>query len=85
MFEGTIGLIISRKSTDNTMLKRKRTKAQTHIYKALNRQLILEQRKPHKKLGVGGDTKGVIGIRISKKNRQQNDQKKSCKKTNNDL
>jgi hypothetical protein len=78
MFEGTIGLIISRKSTDNTMLKRKRTKAQTHIYKALNRQLILEPRKPHQKLGVGGDTKGVIGIRISKKNRQQNDQLKSC-------
>jgi hypothetical protein len=29
------------------MFKRKRTKAQTHIYKALNRQLILESRKLH--------------------------------------
>ena len=31
------------------------------------------------------DTKGVIRIRISKKNRQYNGQKKKCKKINNDL
>jgi hypothetical protein len=31
------------------------------------------------------DTKGVIRIRISKKNRQHNGQKKKYKKTNNDL
>ena len=31
------------------------------------------------------DTKGVIRIRISKTNRQQNDQKKKYKRTNNDL
>jgi hypothetical protein len=32
-----------------------------------------------------GDTKGVIRIRISKKNRQHNGQKKKYKGTNNDL
>jgi hypothetical protein len=31
------------------------------------------------------DTKGVIRIRISKKNRQNNGQKKRHKRTNNDL
>ena len=31
------------------------------------------------------DTKGAIRIRISKKNRQCNDQKKKYKRTNNDL
>jgi hypothetical protein len=31
------------------------------------------------------DTKGAIRIRISKKNRQHNDQKKKYKRTNNDL
>ena len=31
------------------------------------------------------DTKGIIRIRISKKNRQHNDQKKNDKRTNNDL
>ena len=31
------------------------------------------------------DTKGAIRIRISKKNRQQNNQKKNYKRTNNDL
>jgi hypothetical protein len=31
------------------------------------------------------DTKGVIRIRKSKKNRQRNDQKKNYKRTNNDL
>jgi len=31
------------------------------------------------------DTKGVIQIRISKKNRQHNGQKKKHKRTNNDL
>ena len=31
------------------------------------------------------DTKGVIRIRISKKNRPHNDQKKKYKRTNNDL
>jgi len=31
------------------------------------------------------DTKGVIRIRISKKNRQHNGQKKMYKRTNNDL
>jgi len=31
------------------------------------------------------DTKGVIRIRISKKNRQHNAQKKKYKRTNNDL
>jgi uncharacterized protein (DUF2141 family) len=31
------------------------------------------------------DTKGVIRIRISKKNRQHNGQKKKHKRTNNDL
>jgi hypothetical protein len=31
------------------------------------------------------DTKGVIRIRISKKNRQHNDQKKKYKRPNNDL
>ena len=47
MFEDTTVLIISRKSTDNKMFKRKRTKVQTHIYKALNIQLILEPLKLH--------------------------------------
>jgi hypothetical protein len=32
-----------------------------------------------------GDTKGVIRIRKSKKNRQHNGQKKKYKRTNNDL
>ena len=32
-----------------------------------------------------GDTKGLIRIRISKKNRQHNGQKKINKRTNNDL
>ena len=31
------------------------------------------------------DTKGAIRIRLSKKNRQHNDQKKKDKRTNNDL
>ena len=31
------------------------------------------------------DTKGVIIIRLSKKNRQHNDQKKTYRRTNNDL
>ena len=31
------------------------------------------------------DTKGVIKIHISKKNKQHNDQKKKYKRTNNDL
>ena len=31
------------------------------------------------------DTKGAISIRISKKNRQHNGQKKKYKRTNNDL
>ena len=31
------------------------------------------------------DTKGVIRIRISKKNRQHNSQKEKYKRTNNDL
>jgi hypothetical protein len=31
------------------------------------------------------DTKGVIRIRITKKNRQHNGQKKKCKGTNNEL
>ena len=31
------------------------------------------------------DTKGAISIRISKKNRQHNDQNKKYKRTNNDL
>ena len=31
------------------------------------------------------DTKGVIRIRISKKNRQHNDEEKKYKRTNNDL
>jgi hypothetical protein len=31
------------------------------------------------------DTKGVIRIRTSKKNKQHNDQKKKDKRTNNDL
>jgi hypothetical protein len=31
------------------------------------------------------DTKGIIGIHISKKNRQHNGQKKKYKRTNNDL
>jgi hypothetical protein len=31
------------------------------------------------------DTKGIIRIRISKKNRQHNGQKKKYKRTNNDL
>jgi hypothetical protein len=31
------------------------------------------------------DTKGVVKIRISKKNRQHNGQKKKYKRTNNDL
>ena len=30
------------------------------------------------------DTKGATRIRISKKNRQHNGQKKKCKRTNND-
>jgi hypothetical protein len=39
MFEDTTGLIINRKLTDNAMLKIERTKAQTQMYKVLNRQL----------------------------------------------
>ena len=36
-------------------------------------------------LGRVEDTKGTIRIRISKKNRQHNGQKKKYKRTNNDL
>jgi hypothetical protein len=46
------GLIINRKLTDNTMLKIERTKAQTQMYKVLNRQLNLEPCKSHIKLRV---------------------------------
>jgi hypothetical protein len=46
-------------------------KSITHKYK----QLLIEEFE---------DTKGVIRIRISQKNRQHNDQKKKDKRTNND-
>ena len=35
--------------TDNTMVKRKRTKGQTMIYKTLHRKLTIEQHETHKK------------------------------------
>ena len=43
---------------------------------SLNHKLMLEEFE---------DTKGVIRIRKSRKNRQHNDQKKTYKGTNNDL
>ena len=52
MFEDTTELIINRKLTDNAMLKIERTKAQTQMYKVLNRQLNLEPCKSHIKLRV---------------------------------
>ena len=39
----------------------------------------------YESLGYKEDTKGVIRIRISKKNIQHNDQNKKNKRTNNDL
>jgi hypothetical protein len=45
--------------------------------KAYDRGLLLEEEFE--------DTKGVIRIRISKKDSQHNDQKKKYKRTNNDL
>ena len=46
MFEDTTGVIRSRKwkkEKNNTMVKRKRTKGQTTIYKTLHRKLKVEQ------------------------------------------
>jgi hypothetical protein len=42
--------------TDNTMVKRKSTKRQTTIYKALHRNLRIEQRVPHYTSGVNSCT-----------------------------
>ena len=36
-----------RRSTENTMAKRKRTKGQSMIYKILHRKLKIEQHEPH--------------------------------------
>jgi hypothetical protein len=38
---------VNRKKTDNTMVKRKRTKRQTTIYKTLHRTLKIEHNEPH--------------------------------------
>jgi hypothetical protein len=40
----------NRRRTDNTMAKRKRTKAQIIIFKILHRELKIEQNEPHLKL-----------------------------------
>jgi hypothetical protein len=37
---------INRRRTDNTMIKRKRTKGQTTIYKTLHRKLTTEKHEP---------------------------------------
>ena len=62
-----------KRRTDNTKTKRKKTNEQTVIYKTLHRKEEFE------------DTKGVIRIRKSQKDRQHNGQKKKDKGTNSDL
>jgi hypothetical protein len=59
--------------TDNTMAKR---------YQRGNQNPYIEEEQTTQ---WPQDTKGVIIIRISKKNRQRNDQKKKYERTNNDL
>jgi hypothetical protein len=49
------------------------------IDKPLCRNVKVEQQKPYKK--EFEDTKGVIRIHVSKKNRQHNGQKKKYKRT----
>ena len=68
---------------------------QRKMYKVLHRQLTIEQIKLHYKPRANSgalevseqleDTKGVIIIRTSKKDKQHNVQKKKDKRTNNDL
>jgi len=41
-----------RRTEDNTMAKRKRTKGQTLIYEILHRKLRIEQHLPHYKLKI---------------------------------
>jgi hypothetical protein len=40
---------MNRRRTDNTMIKRKRTKGQTTFYKTLHRKLTTEKHGPHQK------------------------------------
>jgi hypothetical protein len=42
---------INRRTRDNTMVKRKRTKGKTIIFKALHKNLKIEQHEPHKMRG----------------------------------
>jgi hypothetical protein len=68
---------------------------QRKMYKVLHRQLKIEHIKLHYKPRANSgalevseqleDTKGVIIIRTSKKDKQHNGQKKKDKRTNNDL
>ena len=44
------------KKDKQSMIKRKRQKEQTTIYKTLHRKLRIEQQEPHKKVGVNFDT-----------------------------
>jgi hypothetical protein len=57
--EGIKGVIRSHKSKDTTMAKRKRTKAQTVIYKTLQRKLEIVQQEPNKKPEVNPDAPEV--------------------------
>jgi hypothetical protein len=52
--ENTKGLqeIVNGRRTDNTTVKRKKTKGQTMIYKALHRKLRIVQHEPHWKSGI---------------------------------
>ena len=54
----------------------------TKRYQRGNQNLYIEEEQTTQ---WSKDTKGVIRIRISKKNRQHNGQKKKYKRTNNDL
>jgi hypothetical protein len=44
--------ILNRRRTDNTLVKRKRTKGQTMIYTTLQKKLKIEQHEPPCKSGV---------------------------------
>ena len=45
--------------TDNVMVKRKKTKGQTMVYKTLHRKLIIEQQRPYKTSGVIQNKSGI--------------------------
>jgi hypothetical protein len=43
---------VTQRRTDNTMVKRKKKKRQTKIYKTINRKLKIEHHEPHLKTRV---------------------------------